>query len=185
VETGGNKVGWDGTSVTVVARQSRRRLLPGPAVGSGRVFALRDPDTRTRRPKPKRSKEKRCPGAPGHDPDRRPDSRNAAPRGEEQKPEEQAGESAPESPVVTEVVSNFERSWSLLTAPEHRPSSETTISTPNHNVLKSPFSRAFEHSCTLLTTADYQWPRRDLNPHELLCPRDFKSRASADSATRP
>ena len=30
-----------------------------------------------------------------------------------------------------------------------------------------------------------RWPRRDLNPHERLSPRDFKSRASADSATRP
>jgi hypothetical protein len=31
----------------------------------------------------------------------------------------------------------------------------------------------------------HQWPRRDLNPHEDYSPRDFKSRASADSATRP
>ena len=30
-----------------------------------------------------------------------------------------------------------------------------------------------------------QWPRRDSNPHGGYPPRDFKSRASANSATRP
>ena len=50
-----------------------------------------------------------------------------------------------QSPVVSEVVSNFGRSWSLLTAPEHWPLSRRRIFTPNQQVLKSPFSRAFEH----------------------------------------
>jgi hypothetical protein len=36
----------------------------GPSVASGREIPKKHPDTRTRRRKPKRPKEKRCPGSP-------------------------------------------------------------------------------------------------------------------------
>ena len=57
------RVGWDGTSLTVLAEPESSAFVPGPCVGSGREFAPKHPGTRTHGRKPKRSKEKRCPGS--------------------------------------------------------------------------------------------------------------------------